>query len=239
MTRLHEVALDKAHAQEREAYMRVQGSSVLAVPSLGAAWARIARSIQQDGVPAAYDGLPMLELPSVVLDIECPDPEDEFIARHADPERLAWMKANFTRPARVAALDDADSYATRLYDYQHSGRNQIAWVIERLRNDPQTRSATITTFQPLTDTSYIPCISLLDFWIPAGALELSVYAHSIDFGTKGYGNLVELSAVQKDVATAVNVPVGRMVMMIKSAHIYRTEIERMREVVAASQPDGQ
>lgn len=218
--------------------MRVQESSVLAVPSLGAAWARIARSILQDGMPAAYDGLPILELPSVVLDIECPDPEDEFIARHADPERLAWMKANFTSPARVASLGDADSYATRLYDYQHSGRNQIAWVVERLRSDHRTRSATITTFQPLTDTSYIPCISLLDFWIPAGALELMVYAHSIDFGTKGYGNLVELSVVQKDVATAVNVPAGRMVMMIKSAHIYATELEYMREVVEAYRPDG-
>jgi thymidylate synthase len=219
--------------------MRVQGSSVLAVPSLGAAWASIAKNILQDGIPATYDGLAILELPSVVLDIDRPDPEDEFIARHADPERLAWMKANFTSPARVAALGDADSYATRLYDYQHSGRNQVAWIVERLHSDPRTRSATITTFQPLTDTSYIPCISLLDFWIPAGALELMVYAHSIDFGTKGYGNLVELSAVQKEVAIAVNVPAGRMVMMIKSAHIYGTEMEYMREVVAAYRPDGQ
>jgi thymidylate synthase len=219
--------------------MRVQESSVLAVPSLGAAWVSIARSILQDGIPATYDELPILELSSVVLDIGCPDPEDLFIARHADPERLAWMKANFTSTDRVAALGDADSYATRLYDYQHSGHNQIAWVVERVRSDPRTRSATITTFQPLTDTSYIPCVSLLDFWIPAGALELIVYAHSIDFGTKGYGNLVELSAVQKQVAVAVNVPVGRMVMMIKSAHIYRTEMEYMREVVAAYRPDGQ
>ena len=214
--------------------MRLQGSQVLAAPSLGAAWVRIARGILEDGVPATYDGLPILELPSVVLDIECADPEDEFIARHAEPERLAWMRANFTSPTRVAALGDADSYATRLYDYQHTGRNQIEWVVERLRIDPRTRSATITTFQPLTDTSYIPCVSLLDFWIPAGTLELIVYAHSIDFGTKGYGNLVELSAVQRDVATAVQVPTGRMVMMIKSAHIYRTELDYMRGVVAAT-----
>jgi hypothetical protein len=29
----------------------------------------------------------------------------------------------------------------------------------------------------------------------APALEVVVYAHSIDFGTKGYGNLVELAAL--------------------------------------------
>jgi hypothetical protein len=57
-------------------------------------------------------------------------------------------------------------------------------------------SATITTFQPQTDTTYIPCVSLLDFWLPGGAVELVVYAHSIDFGAKGYGNLVERPAGQ-------------------------------------------
>ena len=67
------------------------------------------------------------------------------------------MHANFTEHAKVAALGDADSYATRLFDYEHSGRDQVAWVVDRLRRDPATRSAAITTFQPHTDASYIPC----------------------------------------------------------------------------------
>jgi hypothetical protein len=29
-----------------------------------------------------------------------------------------------------------------------------------------------------------------------GSVELVVYAHSIDFGAKGYGNLVELASLQ-------------------------------------------
>jgi len=33
------------------------------------------------------------------------------------------MHANFTDHSRVAALGDADSYATRLFDYEHSGRD--------------------------------------------------------------------------------------------------------------------
>ncbi len=143
------------------------------------------------------------------------------------------MRANFGDHARVAALGNAESYATRLYDYGHSGRDQIAWVIERLRHDPASRSATITTLQPLTDTAYIPCASLLDFWLPDGALELVVYAHSIDFGTKGYGNLVELAAVQRRVASALEAPVGRLVMIVKSAHVYDTERDEMAAILAA------
>ncbi len=201
--------------------------------SLGAAWLSVAGRILAEGVPARYDGLPMLELAHVVLDVAAPDPDDAIIAAFGNPERLAWMRANFGDHARVAALGNAESYATRLYDYGHSGRDQIAWVIERLRHDPAARSATITTLQPLTDTTYIPCVSLLDFWLPDGVLELVVYAHSIDFGTKGYGNLVELAAVQRRVASALEVPVGRLVMIVKSAHVYDTERDEMAAILAA------
>ncbi len=206
---------------------------VVSADSLGTAWIGVAGRILDEGVAGSYDSLPMLECSHVVLDIARPNPDDAIIATHGDPEWLAWMRANFTDYQRVPALGDADSYATRLYDYAGSRRDQIAWVVERLRHDPLSRSATITTFQPLTDTTYIPCVSLLDFWIPDGALELAVYAHSIDFGKKGYGNLVELAAVQGRVAAALERPVGRLVMIVKSAHIYGTEREYMTGVVEA------
>jgi thymidylate synthase len=142
------------------------------------------------------------------------------------------MRANFTDHGRVASLGGADSYATRLFDYEHSGRDQVGWVIDRLRADPSSRSATITTFQPHSDTTYIPCVSMLDFWIPDGAVELVVYAHSIDFGAKGYGNMVELAWLQRHVADALGVPVGRLVMIIKSAHVYETERSYIEGVLA-------
>ncbi|HEY8884080.1 MAG TPA: thymidylate synthase, partial [Chloroflexota bacterium] len=128
-----------------------------------------------------------------------------------------------------------DSYATRLYDYAHTGHDQIRWVIDRLAANPSARDATVTTFQPLTDTSYIPCVSLLDFWLVKEELQLGVYAHSIDFGTKGYGNLVELAALQARVAGDLGARVGMLTMTVKSAHIYQTELGLMRRIIAATQ----
>jgi thymidylate synthase len=113
-----------------------------------------------------------------------------------------------------------------------AGRDQVAWVIGRLRLDPASRSAAITTFQPRTDTTYIPCVSLLDFWLPGGAVELVVYSHSIDFGAKGYGNLVELASLQHRVAAELHRPVGRLLMIVKSAHVYETELACIRGVLA-------
>ena len=196
--------------------------------TLGLGWLEVSRRILESGADERYDGAATKELALVTLAVAEPDPADELIASLADPDWLAWMKRNFTDPADVPALGNARSYATRLRDYE--GRDQVAWAIERLRADPGTRSATITTFQPLADTSYIPCVSLLDFWQANGALELVVYAHSLDFGKKAYGNLVELARLQHEVAGAVGLPVGRLVIHAKSAHVYEPELETMRRL---------
>ena len=206
---------------------------VLEAETIGAAWLDTARQILASGAEARYEGEPTKELADLTIVVASPHPDDALIAELGDPEWSAWMRRNFTEPAPVAELGDAASYATRLYDY--GGRNQIAWAIERLGRDPECRSATITTFQPLTDTAYIPCISLLDFWRPdpAGPVELVVYAHSLDFGKKAYGNLVELARLHHRVAEGVSAGVGRLILHAKSAHVYEAEWELMRGLVAA------
>jgi thymidylate synthase len=204
----------------------------VATGTIGAAWLEIARRILTEGAASRYDDLPVLEVPRVTITVEHPATGDEIVNEFGDSERIAWMHANFTDHALVRELGDARSYASRLFDYAGTGRDQMEWVVDRLRTDPTSRSATITTFEPLLDTSYIPCVSLLDFWIRDGALEQVVYAHSIDFGSKGYGNLVELAWLQEHVASELGLPVGRLDFLIKSAHIYDTELEYMNTVLA-------
>ena len=72
---------------------------------------------------------------------------------------------------------------------------------------------------------------MLDFWAPDGALELVVYAHSLDFGKKAYGNLVELAHLQERVAGELGLPVGRLTVHVKSAHVYEPEWELMATLV--------
>ena len=203
------------------------------VSTIGAAWLAISAYILDRGVESHYDALPIREVMLATLVVTQPSSSDDVVHRYADAARLAWMHENFTRFDRVTALGDADSYATRLRDYDHSGRDQIQWVIERLRTDPLTRSATITTFQPLTDTTYIPCVSLLDFYLTDGALHLASYAHSIDFGAKGYGNLVELASLQEEVSGALACSVGTLNMTIKSARVYESDVAYMSDVLSA------
>jgi hypothetical protein len=78
----------------------------------------------------------IVEVFRATLDVHSPRTDDPIIAKHSDPERMAWMHANFTDHSRVPELGDADSYATRLYDYAHTGRDQTQWVIDRLAANP-------------------------------------------------------------------------------------------------------
>jgi len=198
--------------------------------TLGDCWLRTAAAILEHGEVATYDSLAIKELATMVLSVADPDPDDPLIARLGDPAWSAWMHENFFTPAPVAELGGARSYASRLFDYAGSGRDQLAWVVARLQSDRGSRSASITTFEPLTDTSYIPCVSMLDFWVPSGRLELVVYAHSLDFGKKAYGNLVELARLQQMVAQELALPVGQLTVFVKSAHVYETEWELMAEL---------
>jgi thymidylate synthase len=199
--------------------------------SLGECWLQVSKSIMSDGQLSRYDGAPIKEIANLSLSIESPDPNDSIIHQHGDPSWLQWMHDNFFVQKEVAELGNAPSYAIRLFNYADRGRDQIQWVIDRLRNDPENKSASITTFMPLTDTSYIPCISLLDFWIPSGAVELIVYAHSLDFGKKAYGNLIELASLQSMVADQLQRPIGQMIIHVKSAHIYEPEWTYMQNLI--------
>ncbi len=201
--------------------------------TIGTAWLAVAARILDEGSDSTYDSAPILELERVTLSIAQPASVDPIVTELGDPKRLAWMHTNFTAHDLVAELGDARSYASRLYDYAATGRDQVQWVIDRLHADPTSRSATITTFEPLSDTTYIPCVSLLDFWVDEGELAAIVYAHSIDFGAKGYGNLVELAYLMERVAEGVNLDVGRLDFVVKSAHIYEPDFSLMRNVVAA------
>jgi thymidylate synthase len=177
-----------------------------------------------------YKGAIVLEIENRTMEVLAPDPKDCLIHQCGDREWLTWMHDNFVVQDNVPELGYAPSYAVRLYNYAYQGRDQVEWVIQRLRAYPDSRSATITTLMPLTDTSYIPCISLLDFWVPDESLELVVYAHSLDFGRKAYGNLIELAQLQAHVSEQIARSVGRLVIHVKSAHVYEPEWEFVRQL---------
>ena len=76
------------------------GPQTVRTDTIGAAWLAVAGRILTDGVDSAYDGLPVREISHVTLAVERPDPEDEIIARLAEPERLDELASMLRGEAR-------------------------------------------------------------------------------------------------------------------------------------------
>lgn len=205
---------------------------VIVSESLGQAWLEACDLVLRSGEQIADGETLLREIRHLTLDVNHPSSDDSTIGAYGSSEHLDWMMRNFFELRNVPELGNAASYGVRLRDYERSGLDQIQFVIDKLRRKPESKSATITTLMPLSDRSYIPCVSLLDFWIRDGRLELVVYARSLDLGKKAYGNLLALAKIQEEVAEGTRRRVGHVILHVKSAHIYVDEEEALQAVIA-------
>ena len=157
--------------------------------------------------------------------------KDPIIEKYMVKEEYEWMENNFTKLGKVKELHNANSYASRLYNYMNQ-KNQIEWVINKLKNTRYTCSATITTFEPLTDEKYIPCVSMIDFYVENEKLNMYIYCRSLDFGSKAYVNLAMLYKILKQVANAINIEIGSMNLTVKSAHVYQKDMDKVNNILS-------
>ena len=192
--------------------------------SLGALWIRVLQELESRGTATAYtDNVGELadvkELLNLTAEVQNAVLPDAIIEKHKVQDEYDWMVRNFTVQGEVPELHHENSYASRLYSYMGQ-KNQVEWLVDRLRKNPTTRSATLSMFEPLTDEGYIPCVSLLDFQETDGQLNMTAYCRALDFGCKAYVNLVMLHLIQQDIAEKVGVPCGELILLVKSAHFY-------------------
>lgn len=206
------------------------------VETIGLAWITMLNEIIQNGTETLYtdnadESYPVKEVVGRVLTIQNMSLPDPIIEKYMVPEEFVWMEDNFTKLGTVKELYHENSYASRFYCYMNE-KNQMEWVITRLQENLHARSATITTFEPLTDEKYIPCVSMLDFYVESDKLDLYVYCRSLDFGCKAYVNLVMLYKIMKQIADKINIAVGAMHLIVKSAHVYDRDKQKIERILS-------
>lgn len=203
------------------------------INTIGNAWITVLKEILNNGKKTLYNGnssKPITEIIGTtftITNIIMPDP---IIEKYMVKQEYEWMENNFTKLGKVKELHNENSYASRLYNYMDK-KNQIDWVINRLKNTKYTCSASITTFEPLTDEQYIPCVSTIDFYVENEQLNMYVYCRSLDFGCKAYVNLVMLYNILKQVADEINIKIGDMNLIVKSAHVYDKDRDKVIKIL--------
>lgn len=149
---------------------------------------------------------------------------------------LAWL-----RPYLPRAVDFSDDgltwragYGPRLREW--NGADQLQFVIQELKENPESRRAVISLWDPETDTKPgsrdYPCSNWLHFQLRDGLLELSVTMRSNDliWGFSGV-NVTNFCFLQRYVASQIGRPVGQYFHLASNLHVYPRHFDMLTALV--------
>lgn len=148
---------------------------------------------------------------------------------------IEWLSAYLPRAPEFS--DDGSTwrggYGPRIRR-GHFDVDQLAYVIDTLREDPLSRRAVISIYDPWVDTvpgKDIPCNDFLQFQSRNGQLHLTVTVRSNDamWGWSGI-NAFEWSTLQEIVASLLGIHVGDLTFNIGSLHLYERHWERAKRI---------
>lgn len=197
-------------------------------------WKEVLKIVLSEGEIIKHQGYILRELTDLVIMINGAKLEtrEEEIRDFHKKELIEFMSRLWQDKNFKGEL--GFSYAKRLYNYQ--GLDQLQKVSELLTYLPYSKSAVITLNNPLEDDSRVaaspPCVSILDFKLREGIVNMKAYFRSWDVGKKFYLDMLYLSEIQKQVTKKTKTQVGNITCFISSAHIYKEDLDKVKKVLA-------
>jgi thymidylate synthase len=139
---------------------------------------------------------------------------------------------------------DADGELGPVYGYQWrnweapDGRkiDQIAQVIESIRNNPDSRRHIVTAWNPadIGRMKLPPCHAFFQFYVAAGRLSCQMYQRSADIFLGVPFNIASYSLLTLMVAQVCNLKPGEIVLALGDAHLYLNHLQQAKEQLSRS-----
>lgn len=134
------------------------------------------------------------------------------------------------------------AYGKRIFQYEENGEiiNQVEAVIEKFRQDKDSRHGTVLIFKPsdlLKQTKDVPCNNLLRFSIRNNKLQLInvVRSNDIIFGLPY--DIHFFTLLQELVAARLGVELGNYVHIVDSLHLYEMHFGMAQDIAATPHTD--
>ena len=129
-------------------------------------------------------------------------------------------------------MADKEGYVNSNYGYQWERENQLEKVIEKLKDNPKTRQATISIYDGKEIERYdndTPCTYAIQFTILNGHLNMCVTMRSNDLWYGFCNDQYCFSKLQELVATEVGLPIGTYYHFAHNLHLYNNIIEKIND----------
>ena len=206
------------------------------------------KHLMQHGERVSPRGIGPIEVrPAVIVLTEPRNRVVSIEGRNANPAFAAaetmWILSgsdepwifNFNRSLLKFANDGIlrGAYGPRLRRWSGTV-DQIAWVIQTLRDDPDSRRAVIQIYDPGTVEAHhndIPCTISFRFFIRNGALTMHTLMRANDVWLGMPYDMFCFTAIQEIVAYNLRVPMSNYVHMVDSLHLYDSDFERAKKIV--------
>jgi thymidylate synthase len=160
----------------------------------------------------------------------------QLVGGLSDPELTVWASPNFAQYREENGYFHG-AYGPRVFD-------QVPHVIRKLTQDPQTRQAVITLWNPLVDNDEgkldYPCTVALGFDLDAaGRLHMNTIMRSNDVWLGFPYDIFQFTQLQLTLATLLGLDVGTYTHTAWSLHIYEPHWLPAREMLAKPRADSQ
>lgn len=203
--------------------------------TLGKAWIKSIQYVLQNGEPHFDEDVSLLEVRSgMAFSITHPSTSDPIIEQWGDPSVTKRMLKKFSKGVKMS--DRPFTYGQLIYS--KNGVNQFEWLLERIRNKPETKSATISLITEGSNAANLPCLVCFDAKLRNGAIDLHFFFRSQNIFGRQYANLIAISELQNSMAAELSCKVGSMCGYIASPHIYEYDICDAKKLISGMQFDN-
>jgi thymidylate synthase len=127
------------------------------------------------------------------------------------------------------------SYGPRIFNFLNKKDQINDFVIPLLKNDPNSRRAVISLFNPSTDSEIlnknVPSLMFIYFKIKENRLNCTCFIRSNDFFIGWPGNIYQIYLLQKYVSEKLNRNTGLLTTISCSAHVFHEHFEHVKKVL--------
>ncbi|XP_018491461.1 bifunctional dihydrofolate reductase-thymidylate synthase 1 [Raphanus sativus] len=116
-------------------------------------------------------------------------------------------------------------------DYTGQGFDQLADVIDKIKNNPDDRRIILSAWNPsdLKLMALPPCHMFAQFYVAEGELSCQMYQRSADMGLGVPFNIASYSLLTCMLAHVCDLVPGDFIHVIGDAHVYRTHVRPLQE----------
>jgi len=197
---------------------------------IGEAYLKIVSLIMKFGkIKESEQGEKQKELINVVSVIKKENPENPkmFDFFRFNLEELKKYFKIIMSPSKIEGVEY--TYGERMFDYD--GINQINSIIEKIKKNPNTRRAVVSTWNVNKDnlSSKSPCLDFIQFLVQDG-LYMTAYFRSNDMLKAWALNAFALRMLQFYVAEKTGITPLELTIISSSAHIYESDFKNAEKL---------